>query len=104
MARNSQGHDIYASPLWKKVREGILMRDAYLCQRCGRLATEVHHKIHVTPETIGNAELMYGADNLVSLCHACHMAEHTYDIRGRGGGSASEYEYTFNADGQLVRK
>lgn len=52
---------------WKARREGVLKRDNYICRRCGKPATDVHHR---TYERLGKE---FGSD-LESLCHACHQA------------------------------
>lgn len=67
----------YNSARWKRKREKILRRDGYMCRNCrkfGRVreATEVHH-IQPADEY---PELAYVDSNLVSLCHACHNAQH----------------------------
>lgn len=71
----------YTAARWKKYREKILRRDGYQCQRCkryGRMknATEVHHIKHVDEFP----ELAFDPKNLISLCHACHNAQHPEKI------------------------
>lgn len=63
----------YQSRAWRKVRLLALQRDRYLCQlrlseRCGRVATEVHHKIPLEKAP----ELGLELGNLVSCCWECH--------------------------------
>ena len=67
----------YGTAKWKKFRKAILRRDGYQCQRCrryGRMrqAVEVHHIKH----TDEYPELAFDPDNVVSLCSACHRAQH----------------------------
>lgn len=67
----------YSSARWKKFRQKVLRRDGYMCRRCRRYgrrreATEVHHIKHVDE----HPELAYDPGNVVSLCHACHNAQH----------------------------
>jgi len=58
---------------WKKKAEERLSFDSYICQVCGKPATEVHH---LTYENFRNER----NEDLVSLCSACHcMAERIYD-------------------------
>ena len=76
----------YRSKEWKETREYVLKRDNYLCQHCGELAEEVHHKIHLTPFNITDASISLGADNLVSLCKNCHSIEHNETIKQANDG------------------
>jgi 5-methylcytosine-specific restriction endonuclease McrA len=67
----------YGSEKWKRKRAAILARDKYQCQYCkryGRMrqATEVHHIKHLEDAP----ELALASENLVSLCKACHNAQH----------------------------
>lgn len=73
----------YNSKEWQITRDYILKRDKFLCQDCGRAASEVHHIIHLTPDNIGDVSVTMGADNLVSLCRECHFARHKGE-HGRG--------------------
>lgn len=73
----------YNSKEWINVREGILMRDKYLCVKCGAPAEEVHHIIHLSPENIGDPKVSMNPENLVSLCKDCHFKEH-YKDKGKG--------------------
>lgn len=78
----------YDSATWKRVRDRILRRDGYQCQICkryGRMrqATEVHHIKHVDEYP----ELALEPSNMISLCHACHNAQHPE--KERAGGKAS---------------
>lgn len=60
---------------WRSVRE-MKLRRSPLCERCQEEglvieATEVHH---IIPISDGGAP--YTFDNLMSLCHRCHMKIH----------------------------
>ena len=75
----------YDSAKWKHKRAVILRRDGYRCQICKRYgrareATEVHHIKHADEFP----ELAYDNGNLVSLCHACHNAQHPEKAPRRG--------------------
>lgn len=79
------------------------MRDNYLCQHCGRPATEVHHIKHLEPWNIYDMNVALNPDNLVSLCRDCHFEEH----RGEhclGRQKEAEYQYEFDENGMLVQK
>jgi len=70
----------YESPEWRRCKATYLEKANHLCERClakglYEPAKIVHHKIHLTPDTM-TPELMYGFDNLEALCQACHNDEH----------------------------
>lgn len=97
----------YRSELWQRTREYILLRDAYLCQICGAPAEEVHHKIHLTPNNIGDHAISVNPDNLVSLCRDCHFNQHKADKaagNARRAHDASGDEFEFDENGFLIRK
>lgn len=105
MARNF-AKPFYNSPEWRKVRQAVLMRDRYLCVKCGKPAEEVHHKKHLTPENIGDPRITMNMDNLISLCKDCHFEEHRGE-HGQGrkeGQFRDEYPYEFDANGMLIEK
>ena len=85
----------YNSIEWRTVREYCLLRDHHACVKCGRPAEEVHHKIRLTPDNIHDVFITLNPDNLICLCHDCHMKEHS---------GFNDYEYTFDANGQLIKK
>lgn len=93
----------YDSKEWQQVREAVLKRDLYLCQHCGKPATEVHHIIHLSPDNIGDISVTMNMDNLVSLCRDCHFEEHRGE-HGKGRKAREESEYMFDANGMLVRR
>jgi len=97
----------YHSKEWAKVREAALIRDGYICARCGRVADDVHHIIHLTPENIGDPRVTMSLDNLECLCRECHMREHAEDKadgirRQHGLDTVKMPKYHFDADGYLV--
>lgn len=97
----------YNSPSWLKNRKNYLMRvldtplgpcPAGMCERCferGELvpAVVVHHKVHLTPENIGDPHYTLSYDNLQRLCVDCHAAVHS---------AMDEPRVTFDADGNIV--
>lgn len=68
--------EFYGSKLWHDTRKLVLMRDGFLCTRCGMLAEEVHHKIFLNPSNINDLSVSVNPDNLISLCHNCHTQLH----------------------------
>lgn len=81
--RDPEVNSFYRSYAWQRVRAMALERDNYLCKRCvkqGRLVTAnvVHHVVEVKTDW----SLRLDIDNLESVCHACHNAEHKTVPRG----------------------
>jgi hypothetical protein len=108
MMARSFSKAFYKSRQWEEVRTFVLMRDRYICQRCGRPAQEVHHKIHLSPENIWDPKITLNPDNLISLCKECHFAQHVRDKEagkrhkhGLSEGDCAE-GYHFDASGQIV--
>lgn len=98
----------YNSKEWEQVRSYVLMRDRYLCQKCGKPAEEVHHKKHLSPENINDPRVSLNPENLISLCKACHFNEHKKDKeagkRKKHGLSEGDCAdgYHFDEFGQVV--
>lgn len=88
----------YRSKEWEKVRQYVIRRDKYLCQKCGSPAEEVHHKIHLSPENINDPEIALSPENLVSLCRDCHFREHS------NKRTAVAEEYEFDENGFIIPK
>lgn len=90
----------YNSRAWHKCKEAYLSKVNHLCERClengiYEPAVIVHHRVHLTEENYGNAELMFGFDNLEALCLAHHNEEHF--------GKKRERRWKF-IDGELVTR
>ena len=92
----------YNSTEWKKVRETVLMRDRYLCVKCGKPAEEVHHIIHLSPKNIGDVTVTLNMDNLISLCKDCHFEEHRGE-HSKGREVNESYPYEFDENGMLIQ-
>ena len=101
MARNF-AKAFYNSKEWEITRKSVLMRDRFLCVRCGRPAEEVHHKKHITPENIGDPSVTLNMDNLESLCKDCHFNEHRGE-HAKGLSTNEEYGYEFDENGYLQK-
>ena len=93
---------LYNSKEWEVVRKTALMRDNYLCTKCGRPAEEVHHIIHLSPENIGDTNITLNLDNLISLCKDCHFEQHRGE-HARGRENIEKQEYMFDENGFLVK-
>lgn len=73
----------YRKPAWQRIRQMALSRDNGICQRCYKKniikkADVVHHIIYL----IDDFQKALDLNNLESLCHACHNAEHDEKATG----------------------
>lgn len=75
-------HLFYKSNQWKRCRQAYLIKQP-LCERCGRPAEQVHHKVRLTPQNIKDPSIALSFDNLEALCFACHQNEHKHSIQWR---------------------
>lgn len=71
----------YKSAAWKSCRDSYWRSKGGLCEDCIKRGlitpgAEVHHKVELTPDNIGNPTVTLSWDNLVLLCHDCHMKRH----------------------------
>lgn len=71
----------YGSKAWENCRKAYKKSVGGLCERCLkagviRSGEMVHHKIHLTEETIQDPAVALNFDNLELLCRDCHAAEH----------------------------
>ena len=90
----------YESQTWRDCQAAYMKKANHLCERClakgiHEPARIVHHRIHLTQDNFGNPELMYGFDNLETLCIECHNTEH------RRGRKIQRWKFV---DGELVTK
>lgn len=90
----------YESQTWRDCQAAYMKKANHLCERClakgiHEPARIVHHRIHLTQENLGDPELMYGFDNLMAVCTACHN-----EIHGR---AKDKRRWKF-VDGELVTR
>ena len=71
----------YKSNEWKLLKNKKLQDEQYLCERCKKLATEVHHIKYIQTEEGWPLRLDY--DNLEALCTDCHNYRHSRFQRRR---------------------
>lgn len=93
---------LYNSKEWEVVRQTALMRDNYLCTKCGRPAEEVHHIVHLSPKNITDTNVTLNIDNLISLCKDCHFEEHRGE-HAKGRASKEQQEYMFDENGYIIK-
>ena len=87
----------YSSRAWENCRTAYKRRVGGLCERClahglyvpGEI---VHHKIHLTPDNIGDPNVTLNFDNLELVCRNCHAEEH----------SRLKKRYRFDENGRCV--
>lgn len=88
----------YDSAAWEETRAAYIRSVGGLCEECrrqGRITPGriVHHKQHLTPETIRDPAVSLSFLNLELLCIDCHNAVHGY-------GPRAPYKWT--PDGRMV--
>ena len=64
----------YGSTQWKILSAKYQQDKGYKCERCGAMATEVHHKEPI--QTPNGWERRLDYDNLEALCVDCHNYRH----------------------------
>ena len=81
--RKGSGAAVQRTRGWKltKIRERILLRDGYECQRCRRVSAHLEVD-HIMPLHLGGRE---SDANRQSLCSKCHGSKSVEEERGRGG-------------------
>lgn len=87
----------YQSPAWKKCRVAYAKSRRGLCERClergiVRPGVIVHHLVHVTPENVGDPDVVLNWGNLQLVCRDCHAELHS----GRG-----DRRYTIDEFGRV---
>lgn len=85
----------YGSDAWRRTRAAYMEARNHICERCGRPARVVHHKVWLDESNIGDPSVSLNWDNLECLCQDCHNAEHF-------GSSAVAPGLAFTSDGELV--
>lgn len=86
----------YKSDRWKIARAIRIVAASGLCEKCGAIGTEVHHKVHLTPENVDDPNVSINQDNLILLCKDCHNKEHERFTDTK--------DYCFDSDGNMVKK
>lgn len=73
---------------WRRLREQVLQRDSYLCQRCLALGRyqEASEVDHIIPVAKGGSDQL---SNLAAICTPCHKAK----TAGEGGRASTHPEW-----------
>jgi uncharacterized CHY-type Zn-finger protein len=92
---------VYKSSQWEKVRKLVLIRDYYLCVHCGEAAWGVHHIEELSPDNINDMNIVFGLDNLESICKKCHdeSEDHSHVFKPKG---ALKQGFIFDENGDLI--
>lgn len=97
----------YRKAAWQKLRQMALSRDNGICVRCYKKnkikkADVVHHIVYLTD----NIQLALDLNNLESLCHACHNAEHDEKATGKKSKWKKNIRrgLTFDDEGNLIEE
>jgi len=85
-------HNFYKSNAWLAARELKIMSVNGLCERCGGVGVEVHHRQRVTVDTVEDTSVSLNSENLELLCRDCHNKEHKRFSK----------EVRFDNDGNLI--
>lgn len=86
----------YDSKQWKHTQEAVMKAYNYTCQRCGRPAKIVHHRVWINEQNINDPNITLDWSNLEPLCQDCHNREHR-------GGRETRQGLAFDATGRLVK-
>jgi len=81
MNKDERIERFYTSRAWAKCRASFLADRGGLCELCLKKgliepATQVHHKIHITPDNVNDPTITLNHDNLMALCDSCHHEQH----------------------------
>lgn len=87
----------YNSKAWRDTRKAYSKSVGGLCERCKEKGLYnageiVHHKTHLTPQNINNANVTLSWSNLQLLCRDCHAEAH----------KGEEKRYVFDENGNIA--
>lgn len=69
-------HNFYKSDTWKLARQIKITQANGMCERCGRVGTEVHHIKRLNINNVNDVSISINPENLELLCKDCHNKEH----------------------------
>jgi 5-methylcytosine-specific restriction protein A len=70
----------YCNKAWYTLRKQILVRDAWTCQTCGRICSDLREAQvdHIVPKSAGGGDT---PENLQCLCLRCHARKGIHERR-----------------------
>lgn len=82
--RKKKRQSIYNTPIWKNLRESVIMEHP-MCQRCNvNPASEVHHiKPFLLKDGTIDYNRAYSAGNCMALCKQCHIELHQEEQKNK---------------------
>ena len=86
----------YHSKAWELCRDATMQERNFICEKCGRPAIILHHKVFLTEENVNDPDIALNPDNLEALCHRCHDEIHNAPQSTVPG-------LAFDSNGNLVR-
>ena len=87
-------HNFYKSPSWLAARELKIVSVNGVCERCGQIGIEVHHKDKLSIDNVRDTSVSLNQDNLELLCRECHNKEH----------ERFSSKVRFDKDGNLINR
>lgn len=87
----------YHSAAWAKAKKAKRREALGICERCGKAGWEVHHKIPLTDDNVGDPNISLNPENLELLCTACHNAARDEEERAKGRRT----DYYFDEEGNM---
>ncbi len=93
MRKPRELHNFYKSKQWFIARTVKIQNVNGKCERCGKIGEEVHHKIRLTVDNVGDALISLNQENLELLCKECHNTEH---------GRFKKSKQSFDSDGNFI--
>lgn len=94
MERNPAQVAFYRSKQWRKARAAYMEARHHVCERCGRPATIVHHRQHITPGNVSDPSITLNPENFMAVCVDCHAWLHGMQSTAPG--------LAFDGDGNLT--
>jgi 5-methylcytosine-specific restriction endonuclease McrA len=71
LKRDPKTQAFYQSPEWRQLSRAYMYKRGFRCEKCGEIATEVHHKIPLRVDWTKRLD----ETNLMAVCRKCHVAE-----------------------------
>lgn len=93
--------EFYSSQAWKDCRSAYTKSVGGLCEAClakgiYKAGEIVHHKVHLSPDNIGDPAVTLNPANLRLVCRDCHAKEH--------GSRKADRRYLVDAAGRVTPK